>query len=112
MKSQITILAGVCGFRTSVDAVSDDAQTVSLTIHSDCEKIKTFAVALTEKGAIDAYQEISARKESVILSTSRTVLKGCCAACVVPNSVYKAMQIAAGLALPKDIHIQMTKEPE
>ncbi len=31
-------------------------------------------------------------------------------ACVVPVGLFKAMQVAAGLALPKDIHIQLTKE--
>lgn len=110
MKSRVETKAGVCGFTTITEATSDDSQQVEFKINSGCEKIRSFADALIAAGPIDAYQEISSRKESLILSTSRTVLKGCCAACVVPCSVFKAMQIAAGLALPKEISISMTKE--
>jgi hypothetical protein len=40
----------------------------------------------------------------------RATLKGCCAGCAVPAGLFKAMQVAAGLALPKDINIRLTKE--
>ncbi|MFN2352102.1 MAG: hypothetical protein ABR497_09170, partial [Kiritimatiellia bacterium] len=36
-------------------------------------------------------------------------LKGCCAGCAVPVGVFKAMQVAAGLALPKDPTITLFK---
>jgi hypothetical protein len=33
----------------------------------------------------------------------------CCAGCAVPAGLFKAMQVAAGLALPKDITIRLAK---
>ena len=102
-----TINAGVCGFHTTVDARSDDMQLVSLQIASECEKIRGLAEALTTP--IDAYQEIGDGSDGVVLSAARAHLKGCCAGCAVPVGLFKTMQVAAGLALQKDITIQISK---
>jgi len=40
----------------------------------------------------------------------QAVLTGCCAGCAVPVGLFKAMQVAAGLALAKDIAITLAKE--
>jgi hypothetical protein len=32
-----------------------------------------------------------------------------CAACVVPSAIFKTMQVAAGLALPKNVSIGIVK---
>jgi hypothetical protein len=101
--------AGVCGFRTTSKATSDDGMFVEFTIQSDCEKIRGFAEALIAKGPINAYEEISPQGESVVMVTVRECLKGCCAGCAVPVGLFKSMQVAAGLALPKDITIQIEK---
>ena len=47
-----------------------------------------------------------------IVPICRPVLqkKGCCEACVVPVAICKAMQVAANLALPKDVVVEITKE--
>ena len=46
-----------------------------------------------------------------LLTTAvRENLTGCCAGCAVPVGLFKAMQVAAGLALPKDINIKLGKE--
>jgi len=37
-------------------------------------------------------------------------LKGCCAACAVPIGAFKAMQVAAGVALPKDVSLDIKAE--
>lgn len=109
MRAQAEIESGICGFKTVVKASSEDSQNVTFEIATGCEKIRAFAQALCARGPVDAYQEISAQGESVVLSTARESLKGCCAACVVPPAVFKAMQIAAGLALPQDITIKLMK---
>jgi hypothetical protein len=110
MKATVEIEAGVCGFRTSATAVSEDVQNVTCEVTSDCEKIRALAAAITELGAVDAYAEISAAGESRLLACCRRILKGCCSGCVVPVGLFKAMQVAAGLALPRDIHIRLAKE--
>lgn len=105
--ANVTIQAGVCGFTTTAVATSDDDQMVSFAIESDCENIKRLAGLL---GPVDAYGELGAGFDGAMHSAARQALKGCCSGCVVPSGLFKAMQVAARLALPKDISIRF--EPE
>ena len=109
MTTRIRVDAGVCGFCTEAKASSDDSQHVALCIESDCEKIQRLAMRIQETGALDAYSEISPGEESVLLGLARDTLQGCCAGCVVPVGLFKAIQVAAGLALPKDLSIEIEK---
>jgi len=43
--------------------------------------------------------------QSQILKSAAEILTGCCAGCAAPAGIFKAMQVAAGLALAKDIQI-------
>ena len=110
MNAKVRIDAGICGFQTAARVVSEDNQNVTFEIESDCGKVRAFAAVLKRRGPVDAFQEISSESESVVLSTARETLKGCCAACAVPVGVFKTMQVAAGLALHKDIVVQVAKE--
>ena len=108
MNTRVEVDAGICGFHTDIRASSEDSQYVTFEVASECEKIRGLADALKAKGPIDAYQEISAEGQSVIMATVRQCLKGCCAGCAVPVGIFKGMQVSAGLALPKDINIKIS----
>ena len=110
MKANGEIDAGICGFRTTACASSKDGQNVTFDIDTNCEKIRQLSQSLGEKGPIDAYQEISPGGPAIIMTTVQETLKGCCAGCAVPVGIFKAMQVAAGLALPKDITIKIAKD--
>ncbi len=110
MQTTVDVDAGICGLKTCVRAASDDMQMVTFQVASGCEKIRAFGEALASHGPVDGYAEIGAGADGVVLSTGRAVLKGCCGGCVVPIAVFKAMQVAAGVALPKDIHLEMKQE--
>ncbi|OPZ22814.1 MAG: hypothetical protein BWZ10_00232 [candidate division BRC1 bacterium ADurb.BinA364] len=110
MKACVDIDAGICGFKTSAGASSPDGQMVAFDIESDCDNIKGLAAALKELEPIDAFREIHPAAENILLPTARAKLKGCCSGCVVPAGLFKAMQVAAGLALPRDIVIALRKE--
>lgn len=110
MKTKIDIDAGICGFHTTAFARSEDEQDVVLDIETNCEKINHLSSILKEAGPMDAYREIDPRGESLILAKARSTLKGCCAGCAVPVGIFKAMQVAAGLAIPKDITIKMAQD--
>jgi hypothetical protein len=110
MRAKAEIDAAVCGFQTIAVATCDDDQHVKIDIDSGCEKVRTMAATLKEKGPVDAYQEISPTVRSIVLGAAREALKGCCAPCAAPVGVFKAMQVAAGLALPKDITIRLAKD--
>lgn len=100
------IHAGVCGFRTTARARSDDMQNVTLEVSSTCKKISAMAARL---GVIDAYQEIGAGFDGAVLTAARASLQGCCAGCVVPGGIFKTVQVAGGVALPAPISITMER---
>ena len=109
MNARVEIDAGVCGFHTQATVYSEDDQNVTYEIFSDCENILGLSKAIAKIGSFDAYQEISPAGESNLLACCRETLKGCCSGCVVPVGFFKAMQVAAGLALPKEVKITLIK---
>lgn len=111
MKALVVVDAGICGFQTRIHADSDDMQNVTFRIVSGCEKARAFGEALTAKGPVDGYAEIGAGSDGIVLTTGREYLKGCCAACAVPVGAFKAMQVAARVALPKDVTMGIALEP-
>jgi len=110
MDTRVEIIAGICGFQTKAQITGNDDQTVHLAIESDCKNIQNLARQLKTHEPIDSFSEIDPSSQSVILTTARECLKGGCAGCVVPSGLFKGMQVAAGLALPKDISLKITQE--
>ena len=107
MKARAFVRAGVCGFETTIVASSEDSQHVRFDIDSTCENIKKVAAGLP---LVEGYQEISQGFDGVIYSRAREVLKGCCAGCAVPPAIFKSMQVAAALALPAAVSIDIEKD--
>ncbi len=102
-----TISAGACGFVTEVTAVCEDGQQVSFEISTPCEKIRALAGALP---VVDAFAEMRTGVDGAIISAARNVIPGCCAGCVIPAGLSKAMQVAAGLALPQTVTMSFDKQ--
>lgn len=98
------IKAGICGFTTTVHAEMDGDECV-LRIESDCPSIQRMAEELKR---VDPMQEISWRGG---MPRTLQVAQRCCrhAACPVPSGIIKAVEVAAGLALPADAAIHLTK---
>jgi hypothetical protein len=112
MTTKVIVDAGICGFHTKVLAHCDDGQNVSFDIKTGCEKINRYAETLAAHGPVDAYAAISPNQTAPIFIAASQTLTGCCAGCVVPAAVFKTMQVAAGLALPKNISIEISKEQD
>ena len=110
MKALVVVDGGICGFQTRIHAESDDTQNVTFKIASACEKVRAFGETLTAKGTVDGYAEIGAGSDGVVLTTARESLKSCCGACAAPVGAFKATQVAAGVALPKDVTLKITAE--
>ena len=107
MKGIVKVMSGICGMITEVRATSDDhAGTVKLDFNTRCESIQKLADALPE---VNPFDEISFRGEGP--KTLRMAAKHCQhAACPVPSGIIKAIEVASGLALPKDATIEVKKE--
>ena len=98
------VMAGNCGFTTQIEATMN-GNTCQLRIISECKAIERMAEELTQ---VDPYQEISFKRSVPLIHQAG--LKHCThAACPVPVSIVKAVEIEAGLALPTDVTIKLSK---
>ena len=99
--------AGICGMSAEITALSEEQfGPVELDIDTDCPHIQKLAEELTE---ISPFEEISFRGEGP--KTLRMAAKHCQhAACPVPAGIIKAIEVASGMALPKDATIKVSKE--
>lgn len=103
--AKAVIHAGICGFTSTVQTTGAE-DTVRITIQSDCAAVMRLAGQLTE---VDPYQEISFRRAGP--QTLQLGAKFCShTACPVPVGIIKAIEVEAGLALPADATIQVSKE--
>ena len=98
--AKTVIHSGICGFVTEVIARGNDGK-CALDITSDCPEVQKLAEELRE---VEPFQEISHRGGGPL--TFRMAHEICPhAACPVPVGIIKAIEVEAGLALPKDVSI-------
>ena len=98
--------AGVCGFVTDVQAVSEDGQSVQIVISSTCPHVTAAASELT---SVDAYTEIFTKPADTrtyeVLSEYLPHV-----ACPVYAGVLKTIEASANLALPRSSSITFLEE--
>ena len=102
--TRVRIDPGICGFACEVEAACDDGQHVRLHIHSECPHATKLAQELDGQ-AIDVFEAFASGQ-----------MAGICAAlphasCPVPAGICKAIEVAAGLALPRDARITFLNPP-
>lgn len=101
------ITSGICGFTATVETRMQGSK-CTLLIQSDCDAIQRLAAELTE---VEPFQEITFRGKG-----PRTLELGArhCyhPACPVPVGIIKAVEIEAGLALPADAAIRLSRSDE
>lgn len=98
------IFSGICGFKTSVTTQMDTDKCL-ISIESDCPSIQELAQQLTE---VDPFGEISFRGE--MPKTYKMTFEKCPhSACPVPAGIIKAIEVEAGLALPADVSIKISR---
>lgn len=95
-----------CGLSTTVEATPVEMQRVQIAVESECAAIRKIAAELHE---VNPFQEMSKRGGgSHILALG---MQHCShTSCPVPAAMIKAVEIAAGLDLPKEVVITFSKE--
>jgi hypothetical protein len=106
MSAVVIVDAGVCGYKTTVTAEKTSGYNVQVHIESDCPHVQKIAPEPLE---VDAVRQIGLR--SGLPSLLETAY-ACCAhaACPVPSGLIKAVEVAAGLALPGDVTMKISKD--
>ncbi len=100
------IHSGACGFTTVVKATAIGSHQVELSIESACPYVQKMAESVK---VVDAYKELSCRRGTTSIIAAG-LLHCTHAACPVPAGIVKAVEVAAGLAVARDVTIRITKE--
>ena len=101
------ICPGICGFKATVETHMDGDE-CTVKVATECEAIQRLAEDLKQ---VDPFREISFRGEGPL--TLQLAAKYCKhAACPVPAGIIKAIEVEAGLALPSDVSIKLSKSEE
>lgn len=107
MKAKAHIQAGICGFETDVLVDSPSMfEKSQLEINSTCPNIQKLTGELQ---TVDGMEETRHGQEGKIFTEARKIKK-ICANCIVPAGIHRAVMIANGMALPKDVVISLSKE--
>lgn len=102
----VHVMPGVCRLETHISASADDLFQVTIQITSPCPHIQQMADQLGELSAMEELRR-------PIHETTPYQVAGRCgthSACPVPSAILKALEVATGLALPHDVHIQISRD--
>jgi hypothetical protein len=102
-KIEATVNAGACGFNTFIEVVAENKRSALLNIKTECPNLKPIENQLK---SVDAYKECFAKVgQSGIYQICGQYCKH--AACPVPTAILKGIEAACGLALPKNVSIDV-----
>ena len=104
--STAVVKPGVCGLESKIIVNSNDGSTLDIKIESACPHIKKMEEELQDlNGMGECFSKFSTSKVYELADKYCKHL-----ACPVPTGIVKAIEVASGLALPRDVEIKITKE--
>ena len=105
-KAKVTVDAGICGFSSRISAWDDGSGLVRVDIESDCEHVNKLAREFDSMDPMSLFM-VKAKDSEVFAGAARCLAHQ---PCPVPIGILKAVEVAAGLALPRDVTIVVEKE--
>ena len=104
--SKLTIFPGACGMEVVVEVVPAGGNNYTVTLASECAMVKKLGENLGTLGMMDVFKR---HLENPVYVKGAACLKH--AACPVPSGILKALEVAAGLNVPRDVTMIFEKDP-
>ena len=103
--TKIKIKPGICGLESIIFVDADENADVNIKIESQCPHIKNMEKEFKE---INGYEECFTKFDSSKIYKAAS--KYCRhIACPVPSGIIKGIEVACGLALPKEVVMEIDK---
>ncbi len=103
---EVNVDPGICGLKSTITVESKDMMSATVSFTSDCPDIRKLGENISE---IDSMKDVFAKVgDSSIYQLGKKFCKH--GTCPVPVAILKGVEAACGLALPKDVHIIITKK--
>lgn len=102
---EVKVNPGCCGLNSIIKVDSKNKQMATIEFTTECPNIKPLEQELTE---INGYDEcFSKLGDSRVYELAKKYCRH--AACPIPSAIIKGVEVACGLALPKDVDIKISK---
>jgi hypothetical protein len=102
--TKVVVTPGPCAFKTAVEVARTAKRKVRVIITSDCETVTNLGQSLS---VVDQWDSLQPRESSEV--HAQAAAHGLHAACPVPIAILKAIEVEAGLAVPRDVSIRFEK---
>ena len=99
---------GVCGFPCRIGVRKNGRKTVTVQILScECKQIQRLSRQLPELTLKDLFLPMT--RNPVYIAAEKS---GCHPSCGIPMSILKAVEVAMGMAVPKDVEVRFQRSSE
>ncbi|MBI5103079.1 MAG: hypothetical protein HZB33_14785 [Nitrospirae bacterium] len=96
--TRLIIDPGACGTQVTVEVQQKDKKTFSVKLESECKMVQKLGFELEELTLMDAFRRLL---ENPVYTKGAACLRH--VACPVPAGILKALEVEAGLAVPRDV---------
>ena len=96
----VEVDCGICGHHAIVEVSRESKTHIRNSVQSDCEMLSS---AVEQVDGADWREALSPRNPNSVHAVMFQVIKH--AGCPVPTAVAKAIEVEAGVALPRDVSI-------
>gem|GEM_PF-60474 len=106
LMATVTVNPGVCGLNSVITVDSEDMQNAVIKIDTECPYIKAMGNEFKE---VDGFAECFTKiGDGEVYKAAKKYCKH--AACPVPSAIIKGIEVACGLALPKDVEFKIFRD--
>ncbi len=102
----VVVNSGACGFSVTITAKKGKDRTIEVTVETDCEMVRKMQADIA---VLDRMAGLGGFGNNPVHRSAAQHLKH--AACPVPSGILKAIEIEAGMNVPRDVTILFRKEP-
>lgn len=105
--TRVVVNPGACGMESTIEIEKKDSRTYSVKVGSECEMVVKLGKEISELTMMDAFKRVV---DNPVYRGAVKCLKH--VACPVPAAILKALEVEAGLNVPKDVSITFVKEQD
>jgi hypothetical protein len=103
--TKVIVHSGVCGFAVTIRAEMDKDKKIHITLDTECEMVRKMSGDVETLGMRDAFTGLLSNP---VYRAAASYLTH--AACPAPSGILKALEVEAGLCLPRNVSMEVIKE--
>ncbi|MDP2278961.1 MAG: hypothetical protein Q8K51_12120 [Nitrospirota bacterium] len=103
--TKAVVNSGICGFSVTVIAGKREGKEIHISLDTECEMVKKMAEDIS---SLDMMAAFTGFANNPVYKSAARHLKH--AACPVPSAILKAVEVEAGLCIPKGVKMSFIRD--